>query len=557
MTLKETTRDMLGMIPPWMAMQKEDSNGALFLNVIGTQLEDLESLIETVLTSTIITGGELESDPEKVNILEVDYLYKIKPHEATIGVEELHIKTTILGIDHYPLRSETLYDFYKLGSEKYYLDIDTGTLYFKVNYESITVNGAEYSNKPLQIHSVWNPLDEIGLLFGCPRLVDSEETNEEYRRRLLDVFKNPGGSSNTGLINYISRSLNIDKEDVHVNSLDDDKYIGTLINNDGTMKSQLQEYIEISKSINGFGVNTYWETLDSGSKGLKYLPMIWDLGLNKWDNNQIQNGIGDTNDLEIVVPKQESSEQKFKYNLYGEGLLYPDKKIYPEHRFKYKVYATGKEYDDGYAPEPYKYTVTASDLILLAFDIVSSKEYKHKYRLDYKSVNVEPKGIEKYSGSAKNKPDKYITKDIKLVDGTYCTSPPRRYLQVLASMESDRKQLKTPTLKNVTIHYRAGASDKKVRVEIKDGIERVSPDEHIVGFETNNWDEASPLFKIKNDTEDSFNVITHENDTLTLGHGDYHKVYDSRGDWDDGMSNSETRNVLVTTNGTLTLNNMK
>ena len=555
--IRKNTRDMLDMLPQWLAMQKDESNGAQFLDTIGRQLDDIDALIEAILNSAILIENN-EDDLDKVNIMSIDYLYRFKPHYAVTDMNNISVKTTLFDITYYPTRSKTIYEFYKPGSDKYYLDLDTGMFYFKTNYDSVTINGAQYDNNPLNVHHVWNALDEIGLLFGCPRLVGSMEKNDEYRVRLLDVFKNKGNASGSGLRNYIARSLGIEREDVKINSLDDDDFVSSLINEDGTLKSNLKEYISISRSVNGFGVNTYWETLDQGSIGLKYLPMIWDLGLDKWNDSRIQNGIGDTDDLEIIAPSQESLEQKFKYNLYAEGLLYPDRKIYPEHRFKYKVYATGKKYDDGYAPEPYKYTVTASDLILLSFEVMANKLYQHEYRFDYSKVNNSAKSTVTMAPGVNiaANPNSYVVSNVKLTDGKFCTNQPRRYVQVLANMESDTKRLKTPVVRNITVNYSAGGANKSVKIQTVEDIIRIDENNHIAGFEANTWWDQSPLIRVKNDTNDTYNMNTHEDGTITLGHGDYQKIYNSRGDWDDGMSNSETKNVTITSNGTLKLGNM-
>jgi hypothetical protein len=58
-----------------------------------------------------------------------------------------------------------------------------------------------------QIHSVWNELDEFGLLFDLPRI--EGELNKTYKQRLFDVFVNRANSTYRGLINGITRELGL------------------------------------------------------------------------------------------------------------------------------------------------------------------------------------------------------------------------------------------------------------------------------------------------------------------------------------------------------------
>lgn len=552
MAIKDTTREMLEMLPPWLAMQDEESTGAKFLDVIGSQIEDIQDIIDAILSRAIIVPGD-----DSITILDIDYLYKLVPHKGAIDENRLSVRGYRGNIEFFLDKVDNIYRFYAGDDEAYYYDADENTLYFKSHFDSLMVNDALYEGS-LELHHVWNPFDEAGLLLGCPRLYG--ERNDSYRDRLVDVFANKGNSSRSGLINYISRSLGINEEKVIIDSLDNREFIDSLMNHDGSMKPELMEYIRASKSVNGFGANSYWDALDESKAGLHYLPMIWDIGLVNWDSSKIQNGIGDTDDLLVIQPEQEEFEQSFTYNVYAEGLHYPDRKIYPEHRFKYKVYAVGKKYDDGYSPEVYKYTITASDLMLLAFDIVAKSSYQHEYLIDYSYVNIYPKEtIEHVAGVdiAENS-HRYVTKNTKLVDGTYCTNTPRRYLQIIATMESDETKRLTPELNSVTLHYSVGGVDKSIVFQGEDIVTRIDPNNHIVGFESHTWNDASPYVKVRNDTNDSYNTVVDTSGILQLTYGEYQKVYNSKGDWTDGMSNPGTSNVTIDLiNGNLKLDNTR
>jgi len=58
------------------------------------------------------------------------------------------------------------------------------------------------------LHPVFNELDRHGLLLDLKRI--RGESNESYKKRLLDVMVHPASSTYTGLINGISRELGLD-----------------------------------------------------------------------------------------------------------------------------------------------------------------------------------------------------------------------------------------------------------------------------------------------------------------------------------------------------------
>lgn len=547
MALRDITKQMLELLPKWMDMKREDSVGAQLLDTIGIQLDDLNMLIEHILQSGFV---QLNNPRDDFDLLSIDYLYRIKLTEAI--TDQLDLKVEMMpeqGSQYMILnRSASIFSFYKPGFLKYYFDTESYYLYFKIKPHSVRINGIIFQGDELEKHHVWGPLDEIGLLLGCPRIKD--ETNEEYKARLLDVFQNPGNSSKQGLINFISRSLGINKDDIKIESLDNDSFVNSLINEDGTLKDELKEYVEISNKVNTLGINNYWQILDESNKGLKYLPIIWDNDLLKWNDKDIQNGIGDTDDLEIIAPKVESSTQEFTYSIYAQGLNYADKKIYPEHRFKYKVYAEGHVFDDGYKPETYKYTVIASELIPLQFSVTAHKIYNHEYNHDFSQV---PISIDDALANG-NHYDKYVkTSNIDIVTGSYIPNKPRRYVQIVANFKSDIDRINTPSISQIEFKYTKGGVQKTVYIEGNQVTDWVS-NTISVGFESNTWQDTSPPIRVRNDTQDSQNVEPDSSYNLNLVKGDYRKIYSSEGDWDDGMGNEGTINVRISNNGTLKLN---
>jgi hypothetical protein len=551
MALNRITQEMIKLLPSWLFNHMdEESIGVQTMDTMAIELGDLKKVVDTALKSGFI---ETADDGTEFDLLNIDYLYKIDLTQAETDFTDLSVQY-LANKDEYLYenleRALTLFDFYSIN-EKYYFDIETYTLYLKSRYQTLRINGILYDGTKLEKHHVWGPLDELGLMIGCPRI--KEEENLEYKLRLLDVFENPGNATKDGLTNHIARSLGINKDLIEINSLSDQGFIESLIEEDGSLSKKLKDFIDVSNKVNNFDMNDYWNILDESSIGLKYLPIVWDSGLDKWDINKIQNGIGFGDDLLISKPEITSDIQDFEYALFAEGLAYPDKKVYPEHKFQYKLYSDGHIYESGYSPEEFYYTVVASELVPLQFDVVADKVYYHEYNLDFGDPYVSTSIIspENYH------PNEYVkTDNMIVVDGSYIPNKPKRYLQIGARLESSSDKTKSPVLSQISLSYTKGGVPMGVTIEGTDGVTYSDVNKvSTIGFEAvDNWDDTGiEGIRFKQDTNDSYRTEANIDGTLTLTKGDYQKVYDSAGDWDDGIKNKDSVNVRISAQGNLRL----
>jgi len=75
---------------------------------------------------------------------------------------------------------------------------------------SVTID-IEYAFYTPRKHHIWNLFDEFGLMLDLPRIntTDYIERNWEYQNRLFDVMFNPPGNDSQGMINGISRELQL------------------------------------------------------------------------------------------------------------------------------------------------------------------------------------------------------------------------------------------------------------------------------------------------------------------------------------------------------------
>lgn len=208
MTEKETfnfyTIKILEGLPYWFEMKQKpyESIGATFLNVIGLTLKDVRFILDYAFQQAYIQT--CDESP-----IEFSYKSLIPVHHPITSVTKWEIEDKEL------LVVEELEEFYQRKEELVcFLDKEKNIIYFHqagtysklFEYGQLTYTFAEKKNQvPIYYHKIWNFLDEFGLLFDCERL--KNESNSDYKRRLLDVFQHPGGSSKTHLLNAIGREL--------------------------------------------------------------------------------------------------------------------------------------------------------------------------------------------------------------------------------------------------------------------------------------------------------------------------------------------------------------
>jgi hypothetical protein len=126
-------------------------------------------------------------------------------------------------------------------------------------------------------------------------------------------------------------------------------------------------------------------------------------------------------------------------------------------------------------------------------------------------------------------------------------NPNNRYIEILANLHTEDKQ-QTPMINSITLKYRDGTGSRTVVIDTQSSISQAG---NVVtaGFASNTWDDVSPVLRIRNDTNDNYNIITTATGEIKLAAGEYQKLYNSEGDWDDG----ETINLRTTPSGTLKL----
>lgn len=392
---RKFTRNLMAKFPSWMRMAKDpESVGAKFLDVFGITFEEFEE--ELSYTSNNLYIGSADIDL-------VDILYRV----PLIGEEVLdfNIENINVTIKHFQGERESVSVVDRvrhLYSRKANLPVglinrEDGHLYLRVDrshienplepFEYVEINQARHYT--IENHHVWNAFDEFGFLLGLNRL--PLETNESFRTRILDVFKNPGGSTKEGIINGLARELGISREEIQISTLDESVYSENLINSDGSPTKKMQSYAkEINEKLK-FTIDTlnlgeaYWESLEEENLGLHFLPHIWDIDSSIFETEEFQSGVGFGDDLEVTKPDtNESTYRDFQLNVSLVGYYEDYEEFFPEITFEYKVYAQGKILEHSYQEEEYKYTTIASEVFEQDYTVFASQEfdYLHEFLFD-------------------------------------------------------------------------------------------------------------------------------------------------------------------------------
>lgn len=531
--LSKFTENMRDMLPQWMKMAKDpDSVGAQFLNVFGLEFDDVRKYLDAVIDNQYI---------ETANIGQIDITYKVPiALPVVLDMEELDSVIINKDEDSFPCKiCKTLREFYSDDENKFHraiLDRDAGLIYIRLleryipmegdliyaPFDTVEINGAthyEYS-----IHHIWNAFDEFGLLLGIERLF--AERNAAFKERILNVFRKPGNSTKQGLLNALSRELGIGEESITINELANKAFRGSLLNEDGSPSQKLIGYVNRINNVFGFTWDNmtwgeaYWRSIQESQIGLEYLPHVWDASSANWLDTDFQSGIGDKDDLKVTAPKKESNIRDFKYYVGLRGRNSGLERIDPEIGFKYKITAKGKILDEEYRPETYKYTIVASEILLLHYIIRAIKDYFYTTVIDF---NPSTPG---YSYDDTNNPSIEI---IKGNTNLSRTNNQYKYYKIIADLATNSVS-DTPQIKDLTIRWRDTASQLHDFV-LNSQVDFTRNDAYV---DTNTTD-----------------ILVSTSGDIELGFGDFYQMIDTEGSFKEG---TRTQTVEITREGSLKLN---
>ena len=520
MSVNIFTKNLMSKFPSWMKLAKdEESIGAQFLDVFGITLDQFQKELDEITSGFYI---------ETMNMDMIDIIYKVPLANETIDDFELNSSVYIEtneGNQILVTNCSNIRKFYRIDESnlfRAYIDRESGYLYLRVDFnsfedinqpfKSVIINGAPQYE--LILHHVWNSLDEMGLLLNLKRLFG--ERNEDYKKRIIDIFVNPGNSTNTGMINGISRELGLNKEDIKISSLNNYAFDKELIDNENKPTKKMISYAkQINNSLKftwdtlNFG-EAYWHSIEEENLGINFLPHLWDVDMSIWEDKDFKSGIGDGDDLLVNKPINEESTRHFKAYISLIGYYEEVEEIYPEIKFRYKIYAKGKVPNTEYLPEEFRYTLKSTRLINQSYNLEAEQNFKYFFRTDFYSRNKFVNEANMIFGLSNEflhtLEDKIVRLKIKM---------------------NTLSETSTPSYDNVSVYY-----------EDKDGKEHQ--------YKINKRDE---FLNIKNSsngkimTDVYYTRIYSEDNLLELGFGAFQKIIDTTADWQSGTY--DTKSILI------------
>lgn len=452
--ISEITKSLVENYPSWTKMRKnpEESHGAQFLNAFGLEFEDIEMYLDEQLNNQFIGT---------TNLGKVYMLYKANTDRRFHEQDKITINVGRDSIEEIG----SVREFYESDNEDVFIvNRSRGTIYAKKDLEGATMDIEYYNNREedeedielnFKMHHVWNSFDELGLLLGIRRIYIQDEdekyyieSNEEFKDRILDVFKNPGNSTLEGMKNSISRILSIPKDHVIINELSDREFIKDSVTREGIEKNEFTKIlgsISAKAPINWKDISwdeNHWRDLEEGMAGLDYLPKIWRIPSDNFESSDFQSGIGDNDDLKVSFPDDIKDEQEFNFYVRLEGIRTNEEEFYVPHKFSYKVYAEGRLPKHKAPSEQYYYTVEAGEIIPLEFTIRAYKRYVEDFSEDFSDI------------------DGYDIEDsVEIVPGNTITSPNKRNIRIRATLKTD-DLAKTPILNSIKLKWKKEDSDE-------------------------------------------------------------------------------------------------
>lgn len=396
---RKFTRNLMAKFPSWMKMAKDpESIGAKFLDVFGMTFQEFESEMDYVVKNFYIGTADIDM---------VDILYKI-PLTKDVIVDFNQEFPPQITINHNDGTSEDVKNAERIRhfySRETILPVslvnrEDGYLYLRVNmdiiedtaqpFNNIQIDEAKHYN--VEYHHVWNAFDEFGFLLGLSRL--HLENNEDFKERILDVFRNPGSNTKQGVLNGIARELGLSRDEVEVFSLDENPYREELVDADGAPSKKMREY---AKSINEnlkFTIDTlnigeaYWHSIEQENIGIYFLPHLWDIDSSLFDTKEFQSGIGFDDDLKVIKPEiDETTIRDFTMNVTLVGYYENFEEFFPEVSFQYKIYAKGKLLETSYEEEEFKYTLIAAEDFDQDYSVRASQDFLHVHQKLFDNEN--------------------------------------------------------------------------------------------------------------------------------------------------------------------------
>lgn len=328
--------------PRWMDIRKraKKSDGGKLLLSIAEEVAEIQHAIDDYKKDYFIDSyfgreGEI-----------VAFLYK--GHIGDVDPESIKITNPNLEI------AEDIASFYATTGQAF---LEDGYLFFRTEDVltpeapiHITIDDFPTTISVDKIH-VWNVFDEFATFVGIER--HEGEANVDLETRILNAFKRPTNSTETGLRNAILNELMI----IDPSLIEEEVVISrptpsNLIKPYKEFKSVLEKLDLVNRDI----YRTKRWDIDPWNysfKSIEYIPHAWDIVLDAY-----QNGVGFDKDLEVSITSPDDRTNA-RVSFYSESSV-TIKEYVKQRNIQQKIKLGLVKYDNALRAKVAKYKVTAA-----------------------------------------------------------------------------------------------------------------------------------------------------------------------------------------------------
>ena len=328
--ITDHARNVLSKFPSWTKIYSDSLEkstpelatpdtkaGAMVNALLGEDLDNVDRLIDDINLNSFISTADIN---------EIAWLYvvpSVKPGFIKVLGDSIELARVS---SYYELMQQSYNDFV------FYYDFVTQEIYSIRPFTEVLVDQVSYEQTPVQNY---NSFDELGLRVGLQRLY--LESNLNFKKRILDVYKNPPSVDVEGLKKTLRRELDIWRA---FGSTPDSNYAGAtpeiieisdFENNDGTYFSfegnPNDSFFDLVERMNNrFPANlgyarweeTYWDYAGLSQEGVSSIPQTTDI--KQIDDFDHQAGVGDFDDVKIVLEPVERDLEEYEFNLRIKGI---------------------------------------------------------------------------------------------------------------------------------------------------------------------------------------------------------------------------------------------
>ena len=374
--------DSVAQATPEIAIPKTNA-GKVINAIVGEDLDQIDVLISKIELDSFITSSS-ES--------QIAWLYaysNIKPGFIKVTGDNFELARVSSMRELLSSRTTDLVFYYNFLTSQLF------TL-FKPN--RLFVDSVQYECEPVQ---QINYFDEFGLRVGLQRLY--LESNENFKKRILDVYQNPPAINIEGLKKTLRRELDIWRafgatpdsfylgatpEILEISDIElDEKYFSK----DGIPTQDFRDFVEyLNKQYpSNYGYakwgEAYWDPAGKRMEGYSSIPKTFDSATAEYYIENYQPGIGDLNDLKLKLEKLDYGTDDYEFTIRAHGIKRDGiEQAYEPISIVYDSYVS---YYEKYIDNE---TATVSyDVILdlnLHGDIPNDSSYKARYNVLVKNI---------------------------------------------------------------------------------------------------------------------------------------------------------------------------